>query len=419
MRADEAAGAPPTATRSARADVAVIAAGIFVTGFGWPGIIGWLPFSLLLKNQLHLLPQQVAMFWALTTFGWYVKPLVGLVCDAHPLLGWRRRGYLLVGTVAAGLLWLSFAVVPRTFGVMSAVMVVLNLALVFVSTAVGGLLVETGQRLGATGRLSSVREALLGLIAILGGPIGGWLAHRAFGWTAAAGAVVVLSFLPVVLAHREPRAAAGPALDRAVVIRARRQLGAIARSRPMWSTAGLLFLVYLAPGFQTPLLYHQQDVLGFSPQLIGNLQAVGGAGTLVGSAAYAVLCRFVPLRASIVAGIVLNTVSTLFYLAYHSAPAALAITASAAVLGTLATLPLYDLAVRATPRGSESLGFALLLAVYSLAQFGVSNVLGSYLYDHFHLGLEKLVWINAASTAAVLLFVPLLPRALLVRREGP
>jgi predicted MFS family arabinose efflux permease len=306
--------------------------------------------------------------------------------------------------------------VPQAYAPLVALTVALNLALVFVSTAVGGLLVETGQRFGATGRLSSLREALVGVIAVVGGPLGGWLAARAFGWTAAAGAAVLFLFLPVVvLLHREPRRARA---DRAVLAAARRQLDTIVRSRPMWASAALLFLVYLAPGFQTPLLYHQQDVLHFGPQLIGNLQALGGAGALAGAVAYAVLCRFVSLRTSLVAGILLNTASTLFYLAYDSAAAAVAITASAAFLGTLATLPLFDLAARATPRGSESLGYALLLAVYSLSQFGVSNVLGSYLYDHFHLGLARLVWVNAGSTAAVLLFVPLLPRALLARREG-
>jgi predicted MFS family arabinose efflux permease len=182
-------------------------------------------------------------------------------------------------------------------------------------------------------------------------------------------------------------------------------------------TAGLLFLVNLAPGFGTPLFYYQQDVLHFDAQLIGNLQALGGAGVLVGAGAYAVLCRRVSLRTSMIAGILFNTASTLFYVAYDSPVAAVAITSSAAVMGTLAVLPLFDLAARATPRGSESLGYACLLSVYTVSS-SVSNVLGAHLYDHFHLSLRQLVWVNAGSTAAVLLFVPFLPRGLLARREG-
>ena len=55
----------------------------------------------------------------------------------------------------------------------------------------------------------------------------------------------------------------------------------------------------------------------------------------------------------------------------------------------------------------------------NVATFLVSDPLGSWLYAHpLHQRLAPLVWINAASTAAVLLFVPFLPRALLAPREG-
>ena len=52
--ATEAPADGAAATPARRGLIGVIAAGIFVTGFGWPGIIGRLPFTLLLKNQLHL-----------------------------------------------------------------------------------------------------------------------------------------------------------------------------------------------------------------------------------------------------------------------------------------------------------------------------------------------------------------------------
>src|SRR4051812_32297832 len=146
---------------SLRAAIAVIATGLFATGLGWPGLIGQLPFSLLLKNQLQLPPQHLATFWAVATAPWYVKPLVGLVCDAYPLLGTRRRGYLLAGASVSGLLWLGFAVVPHAYGPLLATMTALNATMVFVSAALGGLLVEVGQRHGATGRLSALRSGLV------------------------------------------------------------------------------------------------------------------------------------------------------------------------------------------------------------------------------------------------------------------
>jgi predicted MFS family arabinose efflux permease len=399
----------------ARPLIAVIATGIFVTGFGWPGIIGRLPFSLLLKNQLHLPAYKVAGFWAIATIAWYVKPLFGLTADAYPIFGTRRRGYLLTGTVLSGLFWLTFIVVPHDYVPFVIVTTLLNIAMAFVSTVVGGLQVETSQRYGATGRLASLRTALEGVMNLLAGPVSGWLAVRAFGWTAVAGACVLCSFLPVVaIFYREP---AGAQRDTAVWAAARRQLGIIVRSRAMWGATGLLFLVYLAPGFQTPMLYYQQDVLKFDPRFMGFLQLLGGAGGILGALAYSVLCRRLPLRFSLTGGIVLNAASTLLYLRYDGAGAAMVIDSTAALLGTLATLPLYDLAARATPSGSESFGFALMMSVRNVAIFAISDPLGSYLYDHYNLGFKHLVWLNAGSSAAVLLFVPLLPAALLAARE--
>jgi hypothetical protein len=87
------------------------------------------------------------------------------------------------------------------------------------------------------------------------------------------------------------------------------------------------------------------------------------------------------------------------------------------VLGSVAILPIYDLAARATPRGSESFGYALLMSVQTLTTLAISDPLGATLYGHFHVTFPSLVWINAASTAAVLLFVPFLPRALLAPHD--
>jgi predicted MFS family arabinose efflux permease len=412
--ADEPAAPGAPSAPALRGLIAVLSVGIFVTGFGWPGIIGRLPFTLLLKNHLHMPAQQVAKFWAIATFAWYIKPLVGFICDAYPLFGTRRRSYLLLGTALSVFFWLTFAFAPREYGSLVVVMTLLNLAMVTVSVVVGGLQVEVSQRHGATGRLASLRTAIEGVMDLAGGPVGGLLAVCAFGWTAAAGAAVMLSFLPVV-ARFYPEAR-GSRTNTEVWTIARSHLRVIVRSRAMWGAAGLLFLVYLAPGMQTAMVYYQTDVLKLDPRFIGLLQTLQGAGGILGAATYAYLCRRVTLKVSLIVGIVLNAASALFYLRYDSAVAAAVIDTSAAYLTILGTMPLYDLAARATPSGIESFGFSLMMSIRNIAIFAISNYAGSYLYDR--VGFKPLVWINAGSSAAVLLFVPLLPAALLAAREG-
>jgi hypothetical protein len=398
-----------------RALVTVIAWGIFVTGLGWPQLFARLPLGLMLKNELALPPQSLAAFWAVATIPWYVKPLVGLTVDAFPLAGTRRRGYLLVGTVAGVLSWLAFGVVPRAYGPLLVVALAVNAALVVVSTCVGGLLAEVGQRHGATGRLSALRQTLVGGMNLVAGPLGGWLAGHAFGWTVGLGAAIVGSFLPVVVAFApEPRdavrAAGGAALGP--------HLRAVMRSRATLAAAALVLLVYIAPGLQTPLLYHQQDVLRFDPATMGQLQLWGGVGVILGGLAYGVVCRWVPLAVSLPGGIVLTAASVLAFLAYDSRGASLWIHPVSAFVGTFGALPLYDLAARAVPRGSESFGYALVLGMQTLGLYAISDVVGSVLYGHYHLTFKQLVWVDAGATLAVLFFIPALPRALLAAREG-
>jgi BT1 family len=178
-----AGGPPPQSPRPAspRALVTVVGWGVFATYLGWPQLLARLPLGLSLKNELGLPPQELAAFWAVATIPWYLKPVIGLLVDATLHGGARRRAYLLLASLAASLAWLAFALVPRAYAPLLVVAVAVNAALAVVSTNVGGLLVELGQRHGATGRLSALRQTLVGGMNLVAGPVGGWLAGRAFG----------------------------------------------------------------------------------------------------------------------------------------------------------------------------------------------------------------------------------------------
>ena len=48
----------------------------------------------------------------------------------------------------------------------------------------------------------------------------------------------------------------------------------------------------------------------------------------------------------------------------------------------------------------------------------LSDLAGSFFFSHYHLTFKNLVWLNAGTTALVLLVIPLLPRRLVEPREG-
>jgi hypothetical protein len=121
-------------------------------------------------------------------------------------------------------------------------------------------------------------------------------------------------------------------------------------------------------------------------------------------------------------GILLNAISSVLYLWYHSAMSAMVIDTSNGFLAVLGILPLFDLAARATPRGSESFGYALLMSVYNIAVFAISNPIGSWLYElpssEWHHNLTRLIWLNTGTSLIAFALVPFLPHILLTHRDG-
>ena len=62
------------------------------------------------------------------------------------------------------------------------------------------------------------------------------------------------------------------------------------------------------------------------------------------------------------------------------------------------------------------MGYSLLMSAFNLGM-AASDILGSRLYDHYHLSLWTLIWISAATTALTLPAIYLLPLSVLARTD--
>jgi predicted MFS family arabinose efflux permease len=343
----------------------------------------------------------------------------------------------------------------------------------------GGLMVEAGQAFGAPGRISSLRQFVQSVAGIGAPLLGGYLAGRTFGWSATTtiGACTVFLLAGVtMMTLRERRAHRGNTAElverphltvppgawigliaggaaatylfslsketrtigislfallavfllivvltllpsrNATLVRAQVQLSQILRSRTLWMAAIMLFLIYTVPGLGTALTYRQSDDLKFHKDFIGFLSSLEGITGVVGALAYVLVCRKISLRFLIIGGVGANALCTLLYLIY-ARPTAPLIHSLGGFVSVLSELALMDLAVRSTPKGCEALGFSLMMSVRNFG-LGMSDVLGSKLIDNYHFTFNHLVWVNAGTTAAVLLFVFFLPRAIINRKEG-
>lgn len=358
---------------------------------------------------------RTAAFFAIAMSPWYMKPIAGLLSDTYPLRGTRRKGYMVLGSVAAGVLWLLLGALPHTYAPMLATAVLMNVGLVVLSSATAGLLVEDGQRLGATGRLTAARLAVMSFATVLGSLIGGFLAQRGlFGAAAIVSALVLFSTVPIVwllLAEPTPPVHASGAFHSGGE-QLKRALG----SGALWAGAGMQFLVHVSPGFVSPLYDHLTTDLGFSKQFIGVMQSVAGGGGFAAALAYAWLCRRLRLRTLLGVGMICAAAGVLPFLGLQSRTSGVVAYASWGFTAVLAQMAALDLATRAAPRGAEALGYALMVSAYNIS-LSLSDVVGSRIWQGLHRQFNWLVAINAGTTLLVLIAIPFLPAKLVGERE--
>ena len=388
----------------------IIVFGFFASTLPQPQVLGKLPLQFLLKNEVHVTREQMAEFFFWCGMAWYLKPFAGILTDAFPLFGTRRRYYLLFSSVLAALSWIGLGFLPHTYGALLCGAMMVNLFLVMASTVTGAFLVEAGQRMGATGRLTALRMFVYYFCTLIQGPLGGLLATAGFMWATGTNAVLVLTVVPIAyLFLKEQRAA--KQRSKVVFQNAGQQLKTIIRAKSLWMALLFIALFYFSPGFATPLFYKQTDELHFSGQAIGNLGAFSGACSILAAILYGLLIKRVHIRILLFIGISTVAAGTLFYLFYSTWTRAIFIESQNGFFFGIAEVAILDLAARATPKGCEGLGYSLMLSFSNLAQFG-ADVVGSYLADH-NWPFANLVYLNAGTTAIVLLLLPLLPAALM------
>ena len=392
----------------------IITFGIFATTLPQPQVLGKLPLQFLLKNDDGVTREQMAAFFFWCGLAWYLKPVAGILTDAFPLFGTRRRYYLLISSALASVSWLGMTFIPHNYGALLWGAMVVNLFMVMASTVVGAFLVEAGQSMGATGRLTAQRVLVSNFCGLIQGPLGGWLATVGFLWATGANAAVVLSIFPVAYMFLRERAASTRRRQE-VFYNAGQQLTAIFRSKNLWMALLFMACFYFSPGFSTPLFYRQTDELHFSKQAIGNLGIFSGAFGILAAVVYSWLIKRVPIRMMLLIGVVTAAVGTLLYLFYSTWTRAVFIESQNGFFFTLAELALLDLAARATPPGCEGLGYSLMLSIRNVTIFG-ADIVGSHLADH-QWPFASLVFLNAGTTAIVLILLPFLPAALMRSKD--
>jgi MFS family permease len=379
-----------------------------VEGIGQTGGLISQPLNYYLKQTFGWTPVQVSAYLTILNLPWIIKPVYGIVSDFLPLFGYRRKAYLVLANAAAAVAygWVTQITQPSQ---LIFVLLLTAYAMAISSTLCGAILVENGQRFGASDAFVNQQWLWFNIAALASGFIGGQLVERLSptGALHAAAAMIAVAPLAVVFTAwfliSEPRSR----IDLPAMKKTFTSLLAAFTVRELWFVGAFLFLYYLSPGLGTPLYYHMTDGK-FSQEYIGILGSISSAGWIAGALLYRRFIKGITARTLLNFSILFGTLTTAAFLLLWDEAAAAVINFFSGFAGMIAFVATLTLAADYCPQRAEGFAFAALMSVTNFSG-AVSDNIGSFLYEHlFNRHLDPLILVSAGFTALAFAFVPML-----------
>ncbi len=392
------------------------------------GILGLarLAVSFFLKDELGLGPAEVSALMGIASLPWIVKPLFGFMSDGLPILGYRRRPYLILSGIFGAVAWIGMATLVNTGWQATALMLLSSLSVAVSDVIVDSLVVERARNesLSNAGSLQSLcwgSSAIGGLItAYLSGSL---LEH----FSTQTVFLMTATFPPIVSAVAWLIAEERVGEDATGLVQVKEQVsqlkGAIAQ-KAIWLPTAFLFIWQATPSSDFAFFYFTTNELGFQPEFLGKVRLVTSLASLVGIWLFQRFFKTIPFRTIFRWSTLLSAVlgMTTLLLVTHTNRAigiddhwfSIGDSLILTVMGQIAYMPVLVLAARLCPPGVEATLFALLMSVTNLA--GLLSYEEGALLMHF-LGVSEtnfdqlwlLVVITNLTTLLPLMFIKWLP----------
>ncbi|HVX16220.1 MAG TPA: MFS transporter [Pirellulales bacterium] len=326
--------------------------------------------------------EQITAFVAILAAPWCFKPLFGFLSDFFPLLGYRRKSYMVVTSLVAmagffALAWWT----PWPVGAYSQLLswlLVPTVAVIFANVVVDAMMIEAGQPRGITGRLQSVQWAAIYAGAILTGKMGGILSEfqeQRLGFLIC-GCLMSVTFLLSLFGFKETSAKVSSHEWRDALVAVVRSV----RSPGVVAVGAFTFLWHFNPFCQAVVYLHMKKHLGFSEDFYGDTMSLIAVGSLVACVTYGMYCRRIPMRRMVHLAVALGVASTWGYWYVSDRTSAVAVSLLTGFTYMTASMILVDLAARACPIAAAGTLFALFMAACNTSS-AITTWLGGRLYQ--------------------------------------
>ncbi|MDM9381511.1 folate/biopterin family MFS transporter [Chlorogloeopsis sp. ULAP01] len=399
------------------------------------GILGLarLAVSFFLKDELGLSPAQVSALFGIVALPWIIKPLFGFISDGLPILGYRRRPYLVLSGVLGATSWISLATIVHTPLAATVAIALGSLSVAVSDVIVDSLVVERAraESQAEAGSLQSLcwgASAFGGLItAYFSGLLLEHFSNRTVFWITASFPLIVSAVAWLIA--ESPVSKDFNDSHNTNFQSIKHQLGQLRQAvtqKAIWLPTAFLFIWQATPTAESAFFFFTTNELHFEPEFLGRVRLVTSIASLVGIWIFQRFLKTVAFRVIFGWSTVLSAAlgMTMLLLVTHTNRAlgiddhwfSLGDSLILTVMGQIAYMPVLVLAARLCPSGVEATLFALLMSVTNLAGLlsyelgaGLMHLLGVTETNFDKLWL--LVLVTNLSTLLPLPFLNWLPAA--------
>ena len=357
------------------------------------GILGLarLAVSFFLKDEIGLNPAEVAALTGISSIPWIIKPLFGFLSDGVPILGYRRRPYLILSGFLGTLAWLALAFLVTTPTTATVAILMTSLSVAISDVIVDSLIVARAREesLGQAGSLQSLCWGVSAIGGLITAYLSGWLLEyfsisTIFEITATF--PLLVSAVAWLIAEEKINLKDQEVF--APVSNQVQQLWGALKRKSIWLPTLFLFVWQATPNAESAFFFFTTNELGFEPEFLGRIRLVTSLASLVGIFVFQQYLKEVPFRKILAWTTVIASVlgMTTLLLVTHvnrdlgisdrvfSLGDSLILT----VMGQITWMPVLVLSARLCPKGVEATLFALLMSVWNLSGL-LSNELGALL----------------------------------------
>ena len=113
------------------------------------------------KDDLGLLPAQVATLGSLAMIPWSIKPIYGFLSDRQPIWGYRRKPYLFLAGLMGAAGYFSLATWVDSFGKAAFALLISGMGFALADVIVDGIVAEKSRNQKVAGKLQSICRAAI------------------------------------------------------------------------------------------------------------------------------------------------------------------------------------------------------------------------------------------------------------------